>query len=213
MIYKAANYGSPYIGIYCLLNDNYAFVAPNVDPNFEAVIRRLDVDVVKISIADTYLPALFASVNNKRIILSQLATRDEIKVFKDYFSDVIILSTSYTAVGNLLSMNDYGIVAAKEIAEELKEAKAMTVAGSDLLGASLYANNLAFLSHPDTSDEEMEQIRKVLKVDGGKGTVNFGDPMVATGIIGNKKGIIVGERSTGPEMNRIDDIFIFEKSE
>ncbi len=210
MMIKADNHGSPFIGIFSILNDNYALVPPDVSPELVDAIKKLDVDIVKITIANTNLLGLFVKANNNKLIVTKLVEKDELKLLRDLFSEVIIIEANYTALGNLITMNDKGIVCAKQLAGSLKDATGLTVAGSDLVGSSIYANNKAFIAHPDATDAEMKKIKKVLKVEGGKGTINFGDAMLSTGIVGNMKGVIIGSRTSGPEMNRIDDIFILD---
>ena len=210
MMIKAENNGSPFIGIFSIINDNYALVPPDISPDFVKAAKKLDVDIVRTTIANTNLLSHFAKANNNKLIITKLVEKDELKLLKDLFSEVIVIEANYTALGNLVAINDNGIVCASQLTKSIKDATGVTVAGSDLVGSSIYANNKAFITHPDTTDAELKKIQKVLKVDGGKGTINFGDPMLSTGIIGNKKGVIIGTRTSGPEMNRIDDIFILD---
>ncbi|MDP2766906.1 MAG: hypothetical protein Q8O41_05580 [Candidatus Methanoperedens sp.] len=37
------------------------------------------------------------------------------------------------------------------------------------------------------------------------GTVNFGSPLVVSGLLANSKGYVAGEDTTGPEISRIED--------
>jgi translation initiation factor 6 len=36
------------------------------------------------------------------------------------------------------------------------------------------------------------------------GTINYGGPLVGSGLIANHEGYVVGERTTGPELGRIE---------
>jgi len=122
---------------------------------------------------------------------------------------VIVLRQKHTALGNLIAMNDKGIIAAPLLSEDLKQ-EGMKIAGTDLVGSATYVNNKAFITHRDAEETEVKHLEKVFKVPGGIGTVNMGDPFVKSAIIGNKKGLIVSMPTSGPELNRIDDIFIYE---
>jgi translation initiation factor 6 len=37
------------------------------------------------------------------------------------------------------------------------------------------------------------------------GTVNYGAPLVGSGLVANGSGYVVGEDTTGPELGRIED--------
>ena len=148
-------------------------------------------------------------INNQKVITSSLLETDEIKTIQNNFSEVIILDEKYTAVGNLVAMNNKGIAASPIIADKIK-AQGIRIADSDLIGSAIYVNDTAFIAHRDAEEDELKKLEKIFKVPGGTGTVNFGDPFVKPAIIGNKRGLIVGNRTSGPEMNRVDDIFIYE---
>ncbi|MFH0986597.1 MAG: translation initiation factor IF-6 [Candidatus Micrarchaeota archaeon] len=214
MISRASYMNSPYIGVFSVANDNFAFV-PNACPeSFSSVIEEtLKVDAVPCSIAGTGLLGIFLSINNNTAVVSDIVEKEELAVLKDHFSEVIVIAESFTAVGNLMAMNDKGIVCSPVLRGELDLPKThyMTIAGSNLVGSYLYANNKGFITHRDTDDIGLNELQEALKVKGNIGTVNMGDPHVATGIVGNTNGIVAGTFTSGPELNRIDDIFVFEQ--
>jgi translation initiation factor 6 len=41
------------------------------------------------------------------------------------------------------------------------------------------------------------------------GTVNFGSPLIGSGLLANSKGYIAGEETSAPEMGRIEDALGF----
>lgn len=210
MISKVNYFGFPHIGIFVSMNDDVALVPKNCPKRVEALIKKLDVEVVKASVAKTGLFGIFCALNNRMIIVPDILEKEELKVMKDYFPEVLVLHEKYTALGNLIAMNDKGIGCIDFLKKDIKNAVSIKVAGSDLVGSSLFVNNRGFLAHPDSSSSELKSFEKVFKVEGDVGTVNFGDPYVKSGIVGNEKGVLVGEFTSGPELNRIDDIFILE---
>lgn len=208
MISKISYLGSPHIGIFIAMNDDTALVPRNCPKRIESIVRKLDVEVVKTSIAKTGLFGIFCALNNQMIIVPDILEKEELKTLKDYFPEVLVLHEKYTALGNLIAMNDKGVGCPSFLKKEVRGAVNLRVAGSDLVGSSLFVNNYGFLSHPDSTPSELRSFEKVFKVKGDVGTVNFGDPYVKSGIVGNEKGVLVGELTSGPELNRIDDIFI-----
>lgn len=211
MIIKSDFVGSPHIGIFCIANDSICLAPYNCPQSFEEKIKEhLQVDVVKIGMAKTGLLGIFSAMNNKMIVTSDILEKEEIKTLKDYLPEVLVLDIKFTAIGNLVAMNDKAIVASPFLKKKLKDSISLKVADSDLIGSSLFVNNKGFLAHRETTDDEVERLEKALKVKGGIGSVNLGDPYIKSGIVGNKYGLIVGSKTSGPELNRIDDIFILE---
>ncbi len=210
MITRALYNNSPHLSVFCLVNDNYAFVPKSVPPSFEKKLKHaLDVEIIKTTMAQSNLLGILAVINNKKAITTSILEKKEIQKLKEYFSEVIILNQKYTAVGNLIAMNDKGIAVSPVLAEEMKQ-QGIKIAGTDLIGSAIYVNNIAFIAHRDAEDNEIKKLEKIFKVPGGIGTVNMGDPFVKSAIIGNKKGLIVSSQTSGPELNRIDDIFVYD---
>ncbi len=210
MITRADYNGSPHIGVFCLVNDNHAFVSPSISKKLEKEIKeKLEVDVIKTTIAQSGLIGVLMAANNKKAILPSIIEKEEKKRIEDFFSEVIVISKKSTAVGNLIAMNDRGMAISTALSEELKK-EGLKIAGTDLIGSAVYVNNIAFIAHRDAEENEIKKLEKIFKVPGGIGTVNMGDPFVKSAIIGNKKGLIVSTQTTGPELNRIDDIFIYD---
>lgn len=210
MIRKLDFFGSPHVGIFCALNDNVALVPHSCPKPFENALKELDVDVIKTSVSNTGLFGIFCALNNKMIIVPDILEKTELKILRDHFPEVLVLDEKYTALGNLISMNDHGTLLSHDfhsLKSKLHDALSSKVAGSDLVGSSLFVTNLGFLAHADSTREELKSFERVFKVKGDVGTVNFGDPFVKSGIAGNKRGVIVGSMTSGPELNRISDIF------
>ncbi len=210
MIAKADINGSPHIGAFCLVNDDVAFVPYSTSRRFEHILKNdLDVDVVRTMLAGTPLLGVFACLTNSRIVIPDIIEKDEIKILENHVPEVIILKERFTALGNLISLNDHGAVCSRYIKDiDGILGKRIRLADSDLIGSAVYANNVGFLAHRDASDKELEELESILKIKGDVGTLNFGDPFVKSGIIGNKRGIIVGKQTSGPEMQRVDEVFM-----
>ncbi|NYZ79674.1 translation initiation factor IF-6 [Candidatus Micrarchaeota archaeon] len=212
MIIRADYRGSPHIGVFLAANDNICFAPLGCPHDLERDIREtLGVDVVKTSVSMTSLIGIFSALNNKTMIVPDILEKNEEKILKDNIGELIILDVKYTAIGNLVAMNDHGIACSPFMKDEIKNAFPLKIADSDLVGSSMYVNNRGFLAHREATDDELKEAKKIFKVDGDVGTVNFGDPYVHSGIVGNKNGVIAGSFTSGPEMNRIDDVFILSK--
>ncbi|MEK6902504.1 MAG: hypothetical protein AABX02_02875, partial [archaeon] len=56
-----------------------------------------------------------------------------------------------------------------------------------------------------TEPHEMEQLEAIFKVPGMTTTANYGDAFIGNSVLVNKHGGVVGERTSGPELARIDE--------
>ncbi len=203
--YKLASiHKNPYIGIYACANDDICFLGSGSPEILKQDIQEiLDVDVVITTFFGTNLLSVFCAINNKLAFVPE--NMKEKNVLSEYL-EVISVDAPYSAVGNLIAMNNKGIVVSPYL-EELSDYVKVTVAGTDIVGTNVFANDKGFLIHRDTTDEEFEVIKKALGVGGKRTTVNFGDPHIRNGIIGNNRGMLIGANTTGPEMERIYDVF------
>ena len=80
------------------------------------------------------------------------------------------------------------------------------MAGLHIVGSAAVATNKGCLCHRDASEEELKLIEDLLKVKTDIGSIG-GSPFVKAGIIANSYGIVVSEEASGPEMQRIDEVF------
>lgn len=203
--YKLASiHKNPYIGIYACANDNICFLGSGSPEILKQDVQEvLNVDVIVTTFFGTNLLSVFCAMNNKLAFVPE--NMREKNVLSEYL-EVITVDAPYSAVGNLIAMNDKGIVVSPYL-EELSDYIKVTIAGTDIVGTNIFVNNKGFLVHRDASDEECEVLRKAFGVEGKRTTVNFGDPHVRNGILGNNHGMLVGAGTAGPEMERIYDVF------
>jgi translation initiation factor 6 len=126
----------------------------------------------------------------------------------------------FTAVGNMMTANDHGIAMSPLVApaEAQSLAKAfhtkvepISVAGLDTTGACVVATNKGFLTNPNASEEEVNNLEAVFKVKGELGSLNYGNPFIKGCVLANSHGAIVGSTSTPFELGRLDDALFFKK--
>ena len=128
-------------------------------------------------------------------------------------TNTLILNSRYTALGNLILMNNSGIILSPLLKKERNRIKGlfglpcevMTIGKSSIVGALALATNKGCLVDTRIKDSEMEVLKKVLKVDVDIGTVNFGSPFVKAGLIGNSKGLVVSPMTSGHELGKITE--------
>ncbi|MEE1117268.1 translation initiation factor IF-6, partial [Methanosphaera sp.] len=141
-------------------------------------------------------------------------------ILSEHDINVEIIPDKLTAIGNIIVANDTGAIVNPELSSDAKKIIAdtldvelveSTIAGLDIVGSTMAATNKGALVHPDASEEELDLIEDVLGVPAEIGTVNRGVKLVGACIIANSNGVIVGNKTTGPELARIDQVFnLFE---
>jgi len=144
------------------------------------------------------------------VILPPFATEEEVEAIKSASDfNVTVMDTKKTAYGNLVLANDKGAVAdprldrgvVNKIGDTLGvEVVSSEIAGLPYVGSLATATNKGVLAHPMLKGEERKVLEDVLKVPVDVGTINCGIPYVATGLLGNSYGAVMGLLTTGPEM-------------
>ncbi len=207
------------IGLYYLATEDYCIAPNNISADSANLISNiLEVNVIKTQVGGTYLHGILVRGNSNGLVVPYYMTNEEIKTIKESQKDLNILrlSSKYTAMGNLLVVNDKKGVASplfdksdvKNIEDvlgiELIQKKIM---GQNLVGSFTYVNNLGGLAHPLIPQSELQELSNYFNLPFNITTVNQGIPYPKIGIISNSKGILVGVLTTGPELMRIYETF------
>ena len=211
--------GNPNLGVYISVNDEVAIVPFNLPTEMEPVMKEaLEVDLIRTSIAGCNLNGVLSTGNSNGFVLSPHATDREVEVLEDAGLNVARLPGKYTAVGNILAVNDYGAMAGPNIKEETVKVIEDTLkvpveiyqfADSKIVGSASIVTNKGALLHRDTLSAELEHVEEFFKVESNIGTVCKGMPLVGACGIANSNGVMVGENTTGPEMARIEEALGF----
>ncbi|MEM3363921.1 MAG: translation initiation factor IF-6 [Candidatus Micrarchaeia archaeon] len=208
-------YGNPYIGVYAKASDRVALIPQDALDKFEDSIRqRLKVEVYRATIASSGILGIYTAMNSNGIVVPNLAYKDEVHALrKETGMNVCQLDTKSNAIGNVICCNDKGAIVSdlleksniKKIEDCLGvEAVQLRIAGFATVGVACIATNKGLVAHNNISDDELKQIEEVLGVDGINSSVNMGFPFPAYGIVANSNGYVVGEKTSGIELMRIE---------
>jgi len=211
-ILKSNFIGDSNIGLYGFATDRYGICGMKN----KRLEKTLGVKFHFLPLYGTHLSGLFAAGNSHGMVASSLLSKHEIKHMKS-IANVLLLDTSYTAMGNLVLINDNGIVISPLIRKYKRriedffslKCEVSRVAGITVVGSVAVATNKGCVIHPKVKKTERSVIEKTLKVPLVIGTVSFGSPFVNSGIIANKNGVLVSENSSGIELGNINDAFGF----
>jgi len=167
------------------------------------------------------LIGVYTASNKYGIIVPHIIRDDELqklKICSDELNSnfkIGILKSLDNAFGNLILCNDKGAIISsflkdykKQIEDTLNvETIIYEFVNNNLPGSISLTNNHGCLVHPLATDEEIEIISTILKVDETDvSTVNRGIPYLSSGAIVNNQSGIFGMASTGPELMRLTSV-------
>lgn len=212
---RAAFSGSPYVGVFARATNDCLLVRPDVDESLtEACGDELDVPVVTTTVGGSgTVGSLVTGNENGLLVTSRVRPRERDRITEETGLPVTELPGRINAAGNVVLANDYGAYVHPDLSREavtaVKEGLSVPVERGDLagvrtIGTAAVATNRGVLCHPKSTDEELDALEAALDVPADIGTINYGGPLVGSGLIANDNGYIVGERTTGPELGRID---------
>ena len=217
-VYLSTVLGSPCLGVYALATDKIVIV-PKLVPVHKAqqLSEWLKVKLVHTMVCGSVIIGAFAYANSNGVLLPHIVEEKEVQAIESAFEgNVTVMETKKTAYGNLILANDKGAIVdprfkpeeIRQISEALGiEAVPGEIAGLPYVGSLGLATNKGVLVHPMVKDSEKKLLQDVLKVPVDLGTVNCGIPYVGTGLIGNRRAIIAGSMTTGPETFIIENAF------
>ncbi len=219
VVYHTSLLGNPNIGIYALTTNNYTLV-PTVTS--EGKVRRikecLKSQIVRTSVCGTRLIGVFGVANSNGIVLPYFTSDEEFMTIKDALPVTVErIESKISAFGNLILANDKGGIVSKMLFREEGTVERIgevldvelvpgEVAGLPYVGSVAVATNKGVLAHPMLQDPERKVLEEVLRVPIDVGTINSGCPFVASGILANDHGIVIGNLTTGAEVLMISNI-------
>ncbi|MFH0710954.1 MAG: translation initiation factor IF-6 [Candidatus Aenigmatarchaeota archaeon] len=216
-IFQTNFHGDHNLGLYGKASARFCLIGNFVtDKDHDRISEMLGVKLFRTTAANTDLAGMFFAINSNGILFPKITTEKEkskLRILKKELGlNICELKTKYTALGNLILANDKGAVVpsifsrldVNRIKDILGvEVENATVAAMKILGSAGIATNKGCLVHRDASEEETKRIEEILKVKVDIGSANFGSPFVGACMIGNDKGAIIGDSTTGPEVTRI----------
>ena len=215
MMRQVSYFGNPWLGMFISTNDTHTLVPIDSMKRVEdAVIEGLRTEIIKVAAGDSNLLGVYIVMNSNGIVLPNIMRDAEVDIIKSTKLNVLLSDEKNNAHGNNIAVNNKGGIINPNISHEERkrmedtlgvELVPMTVAGYSTLGSLCLATDSGFLTHYKASDDEMADIKSILKVPGNKGTVNTGTGFVSFGAKANRNGYIVGEATTAFEMGRIEE--------
>ena len=212
--------GSPFVGVFASTTETALLAASEVDT--EELVDELGVEdsaVYSGTVGGSSVIGSLVEGNSSGIVVSSGAREDEIERIEEATGvRVEKVSSRVNAVGNLVLANDDAALVSPELDTEAREkvadvldveVRAGTVGGVEVVGSAAVANNAGVLAHPRSSDDELQALDDLFDVNVNVGTVNYGTPLVGSGLLANTEGYVAGAETTGPELGRIEETLGF----
>ncbi len=217
---RASFAGSSHIGVFARSTNDTLLVRRDAEEELVAeMANELQVDTVSTTIAGSgTVGALAVGNENGFVVSGRAADREVEQLAETAEKPVTELPGRINAAGNVILANDYGAYVHPDLKREatttIRDALEVPVERGDIadvrtVGTAAVATNEGVLCHPKAREAELEAIEDTLDVRADIGTINYGAPLVGSGLLANDHGFIVGEDTTGPELGRIEDALDF----
>jgi translation initiation factor 6 len=215
-VLRAAFAGSAYVGVFARALDSCALVRPDVEADLqEALAEELEVPVVSTTIGGSGTVGALATGTSDTLLVSGRVHDEELDDIRDAVDcDIATLPGRINAAGNVVLATDNGAFVHPELSGDAVTAvedgldvpvEQGTLGGVTTVGTAAVATDRGVLCHPKASDAELDRLEALLGVPADIGTINYGGPLVGSGLVANTHGYVVGQDTTGPELGRIED--------
>ncbi|MDG5777560.1 translation initiation factor IF-6 [Haloarculaceae archaeon H-GB2-1] len=217
---RAAFSGSAYVGVFARATDDCLLVRPDVEDSLaDSLSDELEVPAIRTTIGGSGTVGALATGNaNALLVSNRVRDRERDRIQEVVDLPVRELPGRINAAGNVVVANDDGAYVHPDLSRKAVKAveDALEVpvergdlAGVQTVGTAAVANNRGVLCHPKATDEELDAIEDTLGVPADIGTINYGGPLVGSGLLANDYGYVAGHDTTGPELGRIDSALDF----
>ncbi|MCA9497050.1 MAG: hypothetical protein KC589_08960 [Nanoarchaeota archaeon] len=204
---------NPNIGLYMFVNDKFCLIGEQISKEKKKEIENiLQVPIYSITILGTGLIGVFLSGNNDFIIIPTIYDHEKKeleKIMTKHQTKIIEFDEKLNTFGNGLCFTDDLIIANnaydKKFINKLEKETKLKITilkGEDLNcagGVCRYLNGKLYISQNLEEKNYKEFSHKIT----GVGTVNSGALFIASGIVGNSNGLLIGSMSTTIEIQNI----------
>ena len=213
---RAALSGSSYVGVFARATDDCLLIRPDVEADrLEAFEAELGVSAVPTTVAGSGTVGALAVGNGNGLLVSErVRDRERDRIEAAAGVAVSELPGRINAAGNVVLANDNGAYVHPDLTREAVRAvgdaldvpvERGTLADVRTVGTAAVATEAGVLCHPKTTDAELDALEDVFGVYADIGTINYGGPLVGSGLVANAEGYVVGRDTSGPELGRIED--------
>ncbi|KRX84270.1 Eukaryotic translation initiation factor 6 [Trichinella patagoniensis] len=218
-----AQYGNSYeIGVFAKLTNTYCLVGIGGCTNFYSVFEaELDdvMPVVHASVGGCRIVGRLTVGNRHGLLVPMSTTDQELQHLANSLPDNVKIrrvEERLSALGNVISCNDYAAVVHPELDYETEEALTdvlgvevfrLTIAKNSLVGTYTVLSNQGGLVHPNATMQELAELSSLLDIPVASGSVNLGSSLIAGGLCVNDWCAFCGMNTSATEIGVIESIF------
>ncbi|KCZ70471.1 putative translation initiation factor 6 (aeIF-6) [Candidatus Methanoperedens nitroreducens] len=206
--------GSPVIGVFATCTDGLAFVPYDTsDETIRELEESLGVTAVPSLVGGSTIVGSLMRGNTAGIVVADFVLDGELRKLRKH-TRAARLSGELNAAGNIILANDTAALVHPDLSDRsigiIKrtlgvDARRGTIGGLKTVGMAAIATNRGVLVHPRATTSEIAVVEELFNLPVDIGTINFGSPLVGSGLLANSRGYVAGEDTTGPELARIED--------
>lgn len=210
-IVRASVFKNPFVGLYMRASDRLLLTAKNVPgKTIAAAEEALKVPVVRIFVHQSPLVGILTAMNSRGVVISDSAEAEERNILKKEGLNVCTLKAF--APGNNILCNDKAALInpsihpleARKIGDCLGvEVFQQPITQLCVVGSMNVVTNKGLLAYNEITEVELKRILQIFKVEGSRGTSNMGSSCNSLSVVANSNGAVVGELTSGFEMQRI----------
>ena len=210
--------GSSLVGVFARCTEQVVLVPYEVGPeDLENLQNGLKAEGVRLLMAGGSVLGSLICANSRGFVVTYHAGEEELKTLRAH-GKASRLPAKINAAGNVILANDQAALVHPGLSAKACEAIADTlgvklekgtIGGLKTVGMAGVATNKGILVHPRVTEAELSVLEKLFELPVDVGTVNFGSPLVGSGILANGQGYVAGKDTTGPELGRIEDALGF----
>jgi translation initiation factor 6 len=211
--------GTSVLGVFAKCTEEFVFVPHDTeDETIQELELSLGVTGVRTSVGGSSVVGSLINANSNGIIAAGFILEKEIRKLRKN-TKAARLSGELNAAGNVILTNDTAALVHPDISDRYidvikktlgVEVRKGTIGGLKTVGMAGIATNKGVLVHPKATGNEIGILEELFNLPVDIGTINFGSPLVGSGLLANSKGYVAGEDTTGPEIARIEDALGYE---
>jgi translation initiation factor 6 len=216
--------GNPYIGVFCRLVGDVCLLPADAPEAFSNLVENnLSVATLSASLGGTNLHGSLTAANSKGLLAPYFFSREEIEraFVNGGMGEVLeklvigISDDPMTSWGNNVLISEKAAYMNPDLEKGSEELVSQSldvevvkgkIAGIKTVGSVAVMNSSGLLVHPKATREEMDLLADLFGTDVRISTANFGSPYLGASVIANDRGALIGERSSGVEINRIENV-------
>lgn len=203
-----------FVGIFIRACDKFV-VTPSILEDFENDLMEsiFQVPVLQTTIGSANILGSLISMNSHGAVVSNIINNSEFQTLAKSMN-ITILKEKNNALGNCILASETKALISPFLSKKSErfiqnvmdvETLRGTIAEQDNLGMSAVVTEKGLLCHPKITREEKEVIDDFFGMKSRLGTINFGIPLIGAGLAANSNGAITGSKTTGVELNRIEN--------